>query len=71
MVIATVSYFVVGRLLGPGIQGLPGRRRRGQGLFGGREGMGEGEGDKLEFGYCFDVRLSQSTLKRHVHPQQG
>ncbi|MCJ1360287.1 MAG: hypothetical protein MMC33_010291, partial [Icmadophila ericetorum] len=54
VIIATISYFVVGRLLGPGIQGLPGRRRQ-QGLFGGGEGGGEGE--KLEFGYCFDVAI--------------
>ncbi len=46
---ATAAFFLVGRLLGPGVKGLPGRRRQ-QGLF-----AREGEGDVLEFGYCFDV----------------
>ncbi len=41
----------MGRLLGPGIAGLPGRRRQ-QGLF-----TQAGEGEQLEFGYCFDVSL--------------
>lgn len=49
VVVATVAYYLVGRLLGPGIAGLPGRRRQ-QGLF-----TREGEGEQLEFGYCFDV----------------
>ena len=48
--VATAGYFLVGRLLGPGVKGLPGRRRQ-QGLFE-REG---GEKESLEFGYCFDV----------------
>ncbi len=43
------AFFLVGRLLGPGIAGLPGRRRQ-QGLF-----TQAGEGEQLEFGYCFDV----------------
>lgn len=47
--VATAGYFLVGRLLGPGIAGLPGRRRQ-LGLF-----TREGEGETLEFGYCFDV----------------
>lgn len=51
LVVATASYFLVGRLLGPGVPGLPGRRR--QGLF-----VQPGDGEQLEFGYCFDVRLS-------------
>lgn len=50
LVVATASYFLVGRLLGPGVRGLPGRRR--VGLFG--RPVGEGE-EGLEFGYCFDV----------------
>lgn len=48
IVVATAAYFLVGRLLGPGVPGLPGRRR--QGLF-----TSPGEGEQLEFGYCFDV----------------
>ncbi|KAI9797866.1 MAG: hypothetical protein M1833_005066 [Piccolia ochrophora] len=50
LLISTISYFLVGRLLGPGVAGLPGRRR--QGLFG-----QAGDGDSLEFGYCFDVAI--------------
>lgn len=46
---ATGAFFLVGRLLGPGIAGLPGRRRQ-QGLF-----TQAGEEEHLEFGYCFDV----------------
>ena len=49
LLVATAAYFLVGRLLGPGIAGLPGRRRQ-QGLF-----TQAGEGEQLEFGYCFDV----------------
>ena len=52
LVVATAGYFLVGRLLGPGIAGLPGRRRQ-QGLFT-REGE---EKESLEFGYCFDVSI--------------
>lgn len=51
LVVATGAFFLVGRLLGPGIAGLPGRRRQ-QGLF-----TRAGEGEQLEFGYCFDVSL--------------
>ncbi|KAF1808918.1 UNC-50 family protein [Eremomyces bilateralis CBS 781.70] len=47
---STIAYFLVGRLLGPGVPGLPGRRR--QGLF-----AQPGESDPLEFGYCFDVSI--------------
>ena len=49
VLVATAAFFLVGRLLGPGIPGLPGRRRQ-QGLF-----TPVGEGESLEFGYCFDV----------------
>jgi UNC-50 family len=50
LMVATVAYFVVGRLLGPGVKGLPGRRR---GLF---TNPGD-SGEQLEFGYCFDVAI--------------
>ena len=50
LLVATAAYFLVGRLLGPGIAGLPERRRRQMGLF-----TRQGEGESLEFGYCFDV----------------
>ena len=50
LVVATFAYFFVGRLLGAGIPGLPGRRRQ-QGLF-----IAPQDRDQLEFGYCFDVR---------------
>lgn len=50
LLVSTAAYFLVGRLLGPGIAGLPGRRRQ-QGLF-----TQPGGADQLEFGYCFDVR---------------
>ena len=49
LLVATAAFFLVGRLLGPGIAGLPGRRRQ-PGLF-----TQAGEGEQLEFGYCFDV----------------
>lgn len=51
LLVATAAFFLVGRLLGPGIAGFPGRRRR-QGLF-----TQAGEGEQLEFGYCFDVAI--------------
>ncbi|KAI9814946.1 MAG: hypothetical protein M1832_005585 [Thelocarpon impressellum] len=51
LLVSTAAYFLVGRLLGPGVAGLPGRRR--QGLF----GQTSGEADQLEFGYCFDVAI--------------
>ena len=54
LIISTISYFLVGRLLGPGIAGLPGRRRQ-QGLFGPPGGARGAEA--LEFGYCFDVSI--------------
>ncbi|KAF2144564.1 uncharacterized protein K452DRAFT_245521 [Aplosporella prunicola CBS 121167] len=50
LLLATSAYFLVGRLLGPGVAGLPGRRRHG--LF-----MAPGDGEQLEFGYCFDVAI--------------
>lgn len=53
LLVATAAYFFVGRLLGPGIAGLPGRRRQ-QGLFVQAE-----DREQLEFGYCFDVSKSQ------------
>ena len=49
LLVATAAFFLVGRLLGPGIAGLPGRRRQ-LGLF-----AQVGGGEQLEFGYCFDV----------------
>ncbi|KAL8820398.1 MAG: hypothetical protein Q9191_007527 [Dirinaria sp. TL-2023a] len=52
VLVATAAFFLVGRLLGPGIAGLPGRRRQ-QGLF-----TPEAERESLEFGYCFDVSTS-------------
>lgn len=52
LLVATLFYFLVGRLLGPGVKGLPGRRR--QGLFNVEEGGGT---DSLEFGYCWDVAI--------------
>ena len=54
LVVSAIAYFVVGRLLGPGVAGLPGRRRQ-QGLFGPAGGTKEAEA--LEFGYCFDVSI--------------
>ncbi|CAF9929067.1 MAG: hypothetical protein ALECFALPRED_004240 [Alectoria fallacina] len=51
LLVAAAAFFLVGRLLGPGIAGLPGRRRQ-QGLF-----TQAGEGEQLEFGYCFDVAI--------------
>ncbi|KAF2087204.1 UNC-50 [Saccharata proteae CBS 121410] len=50
LLVSTAAYFLVGRLLGPGVPGLPGRRR--QGLF-----VQPGDGGQLEFGYCFDVSI--------------
>jgi hypothetical protein len=52
LTIATICYFLVGRLLGPGVKGLPGRRR--QGLFNVEAGE---DGNELEFGYCWDVAI--------------
>lgn len=56
LIVATAAFFLVGRLLGPGIAGLPGRRRQ-QGLFG-----QVGGAEQLEFGYCFDVSVQRMTL---------
>jgi UNC-50 family len=53
LVISTLAYFLVGRILGPGVAGLPGRRQQ-QGLFG---PPGGSRADALEFGYCFDVSI--------------
>ncbi|KAL9577868.1 MAG: hypothetical protein Q9212_006092 [Teloschistes hypoglaucus] len=49
---ATLAYFVVGRLFGPG----NGRMRR-RGLFGDAVSGREDEAEALEFGYCFDVAI--------------
>jgi hypothetical protein len=53
LLVSTLMYFLVGRVLG----------KRRQGLFG-PSATGTGE-EGLEFGYCFDVRLS---LHLHVRP---
>jgi hypothetical protein len=53
LVTATLFFFLVGRLLGPGGSSLlPGRRR---GLY----NLNEADGGKeeLEFGYCWDVAI--------------
>jgi UNC-50 family len=55
LVVSGMAYLLVGRLLGPGIAGLPGRRRQ-QGLFG-PPGGGTRGAEALEFGYCFDVSI--------------
>ena len=55
LVTATMAFFLVGRLLKPGIMGLPGRRRQ-QGLFTSLE-----DSEQLEFGYCFDVSWGEIT----------
>ena len=54
LILSTITYFFIGRLLGPGIAGLPGRRRP-PGLFSPPGGAGVTDG--LEFGYCFDVSI--------------
>lgn len=54
LLVSTLAYYFVGRLLGPGIAGLPGRRRQ-HGLFGPPGGSRGAE--VLEFGYCFDVSI--------------
>ncbi|KAL8666235.1 MAG: hypothetical protein Q9168_007523, partial [Polycauliona sp. 1 TL-2023] len=56
LVIATLAYLLIGRLLGPGGKGLPSRMRR-RGLFGEEGGTRDGEAEELEFGYCFDVAI--------------
>lgn len=53
LLVSTAMYFLVGKFLGPGVPGLPGRSRR-QGLFGPPGGAGA---EQLEFGYCFDVSI--------------
>lgn len=64
LLISTIAYFTVGRLFGPngaaasltGFRGSRGRRRgAAQGLF-----VQPGEKDQLEYGYCFDVCISQA-----------
>ncbi|GAB7346163.1 hypothetical protein MBLNU457_4907t1 [Dothideomycetes sp. NU457] len=52
LLVSTAAYFLVGKFLGPGIAGWPGRRR--QGLFG---PPGNQAAEQLEFGYCFDVSI--------------
>ncbi|KAI4240937.1 MAG: hypothetical protein L6R40_004817 [Gallowayella cf. fulva] len=56
IIIATLAYLLIGRLLGPGGKGLPSRMRR-RGLFGEEGGGRDGEVEELEFGYCFDVAI--------------
>jgi hypothetical protein len=58
LLVATGSFFFVGRLLGPGVPGLPGRRRA-QGLF--RQANEDGK-EQVEFGYCFDVSQKKPCL---------
>ena len=55
---ATIAYFLVGKFLGPGIAGLP-RRRRQTGLF-----IAANERETLEFGYCFDVSMCISNQQK-------
>jgi hypothetical protein len=52
LVTATLFFFLVGRLLGPGNTLLPGRRR---GLY----NLNDADAGKeeLEFGYCWDVAI--------------
>ncbi|KAF2760875.1 UNC-50 [Pseudovirgaria hyperparasitica] len=50
VLVAAALYVLVGKFLGPGVPGLPGKRR--QGLF-----MRPGEGEQLEYGYCWDVSI--------------
>ena len=57
LLVATAAFFLVGRLLGPGIAGLPGRRRQ-QGLF-----TQASQAEQLEFGYCFDVSENPRLAK--------
>lgn len=52
LLVSTAMYFLVGKFLGPGVAGWPGRRR--QGLFG---PPGNQAAEQLEFGYCFDVGI--------------
>jgi len=53
LLVSSAAFFLVGRLLGPGgLQSFPGRRK---GLFQHLAQPATGEGDGLEFGYCFDV----------------
>jgi hypothetical protein len=58
LLVAAAAFFFVGRLLGPGIAGLPGRRRQ-QGLFVQAE-----DREHLEFGYCFDVSMARRDRPR-------
>jgi hypothetical protein len=56
LIVSTLAYYFVGRILGPGVAGLPGRRRQ-QGLFGPSRGGLTSGAEVLEFGYCFDVSI--------------
>ena len=65
LAVAAAAFFLVGRLLGPGIAGLPGRRRQ-QGLF-----VPPAERETLEFGYCFDVSCPGMKRGRRENPRGG
>ena len=64
LVIATLAFLLIGRLLGPGGKGLPSRMRR-RGLFGEEGGGRDGEAEDLEFGYCFDVSNTLRSRGRY------
>lgn len=65
LVIATLAYLLIDRLLGPGGKGLPSRMRR-RGLFGEEGGTRDGEAEELEFGYCFDVSVALWSGERYT-----
>ncbi|KAK4556348.1 hypothetical protein LTR86_006492 [Recurvomyces mirabilis] len=53
LLVSTLMYFLVGRVLGRKRQGLFGPPIGGQGSA----GTGGAQGEELEFGYCFDVSI--------------
>lgn len=67
LVIATLAYLLIGRLLGPGGKGLPPRMRR-RGLFSEEGGGRDGEAENLEFGYCFDVSGIREAIYYIITP---